>query len=303
VTRLRARAPGKVNLCLYVGEVRGDGLHPLVSVVESVSLADELELSRAPSGAGEDVVACEGVEGPNLAAAALRAFRSASGWDAPPQLLRIAKRVPVAAGMGGGSGDAAAALRLAAAAAGRPGDPVLADLAPGLGADVPAQLEPGLALVGGAGEAVRTLAPVEPHGILLLPLAERLTAAEVYAHADRGGRARSLAEMDGLAAEVERAFAPGAPLPVALMHNDLEGPARELCPAIGGALQEARAAGAAHAMVSGSGPTVVGFFPGPDGAAAARDAAEALRARRPGARAAEPVEAGFGDPLAAEEAR
>ena len=113
--RLVARAPGKVNLSLLVGAPREDGLHPLVSVVQAVSLADELTMY--PRGDHDEVV-CPGVEGENLAARALALFREATGWDGPPQRLDIDKRVPVAAGMGGGSGDAAAALRLAAHAAG-----------------------------------------------------------------------------------------------------------------------------------------------------------------------------------------
>src|SRR5918996_2721532 len=98
-------APGKVNLSLFVGAPRADGLHPLVSVVQSVSLADELTLR--PADGDEDEVVCPGVDGPNLAARALALFREATGWDGPPQRLEISKRVPVAAGMGGGSSDAA----------------------------------------------------------------------------------------------------------------------------------------------------------------------------------------------------
>jgi 4-diphosphocytidyl-2-C-methyl-D-erythritol kinase len=102
---LRARAPGKVNLCLYVGTPRADGLHPLVSVVQALSLADTLTLEPAD---GDEVV-CPGVEGPNLAARALQLFREHTGWS-EPRRLTIDKRIPVAAGMGGGSSDAAATL-------------------------------------------------------------------------------------------------------------------------------------------------------------------------------------------------
>src|SRR6185436_9041529 len=78
----RALAPGKVNLALFIGAPRaGDGLHPLVSVVQPVSLADELTLRPAPAGAREDEVLCPGVEGPNLAGAALATFRVRTGWD------------------------------------------------------------------------------------------------------------------------------------------------------------------------------------------------------------------------------
>src|SRR5436305_146296 len=134
---LRTRAPGKVNLCLFVGEPREDGLHPLVSVVQALSLADELTLE--PAGEGDEVV-CAGVQGPNLAGRALELFRDQTGWDAPPQRLTIEKRIPVAAGMGGGSSDAAATLRLAAHAA---GVAVPAGLSPRLGADVASLLRPG----------------------------------------------------------------------------------------------------------------------------------------------------------------
>ena len=79
---------------------------------ESVSLYDELELTCATATGGDEVV-CPGVEGPNLVAAALAALR-ARGWDGPPVRGRGRKRIPVAAGMGGGSADAAATLRLAA---------------------------------------------------------------------------------------------------------------------------------------------------------------------------------------------
>lgn len=311
---LTALAPGKVNLCLFLGETRADGLHELVSVIEPLSLADELTLEPLPGGAGvaasigvddagcaagEDEVVCAGVEGPNLAGAALAAWRAASGWDGPPVRLTIAKRVPVAAGMGGGSGDAAAALRLAAHAAGRPGDPLLATLAPRLGADVPSQLAPGPVLVGGAGEEVRPLAPFAPHGVLVLPSPHRLSTPDVFREADRLGLPRSAQELEGQrSALVAVLGSPGAGgaasvLPSELMVNDLEPAARSLCPPIDAALAAARAAGADHALVSGSGPTVVGLFWGEDGVEAAASAAGALRDRFPGAVGTRPVDATF----------
>jgi 4-diphosphocytidyl-2-C-methyl-D-erythritol kinase len=99
--RLRCRAPGKINLCLFVGRPRADGYHPLVSLIQPVSLADELTLEPADGPADE--VVCVGVEGDNLAARALAAYRAA-GWNGPPVRLTIDKRVPLAGGMGGGSG-------------------------------------------------------------------------------------------------------------------------------------------------------------------------------------------------------
>src|SRR5690349_17762991 len=102
-------APAKLNLCLFLGPRRADGLHELCSLFEPLALADRIEVGEAE----RDEVACEGVEGENLAALALRALRE-RGWRAPPRRVEISKRIPVAAGLGGGSADAAAVLRLAA---------------------------------------------------------------------------------------------------------------------------------------------------------------------------------------------
>jgi 4-diphosphocytidyl-2-C-methyl-D-erythritol kinase len=278
VTALRCRAPGKVNLCLFVGAPRADGLHPLVSVVQPVSLADELTLEPAGGDARGDEVVCPGVEGPNLAERALVVFRAATGWDAPPQRLTIRKRVPVAAGMGGGSGDAAAALRLAAHAAGGADPELLLELAAGLGGDVPSQLQPGRTLMTGAGEHVRPLAVPEPFALVILPPAEALSTPAVYREFDALGAAREPGELERLEREVD-------PLPAALVRNDLEPAARRLCPSIDAALAAVAATGAAHTLVSGSGPTVFGVFPGADGPARAREAAEQV-----GGIAVDPVE-------------
>ena len=273
---LHARAPGKVNVCLYVGTPREDGLHPLVSVVQALSLADELTL--APGDGPGDEVVCPGVEGPNLAARALEGFRAHTGWGGPPQRLTIDKHIPVAAGMGGGSSDAAATLRLAAHAA---GVPLPAELAPGLGADVPSLLWPGRVLMTGAGEYVDRLPDPDPRrlGVLVLPVAAALSTPDVYREADRLGLTRSHDEL----AELDTAVRAD---PAAHVHNDLQGAARSLCPEIDAALAYARAAGAGHALVSGSGPTVVGLFEAPE---RAREAA----AGWPRGFAAEPVDDEF----------
>jgi 4-diphosphocytidyl-2-C-methyl-D-erythritol kinase len=294
VTALRALAPGKVNLCLFVGRPRADGLHPLVSLVQSLSLADELTLAPAV-GADADAVTCAGVEGPNLAGAALDRFRDATGWDAPPQRLEIVKSVPVAAGMGGGSADAAATLRLAAAAAGRR-DEDLTDVAFALGADVPSQLRPGLVLMTGAGEEVTPLADLPPYGVLVLPHTEPLATADVYAAFDARGDGRAPEELDELRDRVEQAAGSGEDLPADLLVNDLAPAARALCPAIDERLAAAREAAADHVLVSASGPTVFGVFTGLEGAARASAAAAALAGEVPGAAAAVPVDASFADP-------
>src|SRR4051794_41539913 len=117
--------------------------------MQSVTLADDVTLE--PGDGERDEVVCPGVDGPNLAAAAPAAFRAATGWDAPPQRLTITKRIPVAAGMAGGSADAAAALRLAARAAGARGDPPALPLPPPPRARRPAPVRPRRAPAPGAG--------------------------------------------------------------------------------------------------------------------------------------------------------
>jgi 4-diphosphocytidyl-2-C-methyl-D-erythritol kinase len=301
----RALAPAKINLGLFLGPVRaGDGRHELASVMQSISLADELTLEPAPAGAEHDEIVCPGVPvaaEENLAAAALRAFRGSTGWEAPPLRLSIVKRIPVAAGLGGGSADAAATLRLARHASGLGDERLLRTLAAQLGADVPAQVSPGRWLASGAGEVLRELAPASsPFGVLVLPLAAELSTAAVYAEADRLELARMPQELQERSARLRAAFERGEPLPAdaELLHNDLQRAAISLCPPITQALAQAREAGAGLALVSGSGPTVLGLFPSdgrsPDeGLALAQSAMARLAGRVPPPICAEPVGAAF----------
>ncbi len=171
------------------------------------------------------------------------------------------KRVPVAGGMGGGSADAAAALRLAAHAAGRHDAAELGELAFGLGADVPALLNPGLVLLGGAGETIERLPDPDPYGLVLLPHGAALSTPEVYAKADALGANRSADELAERRAALESALADGELPDGELLVNDLQAAALALCPAIGDALEAIAGAGAAHARVTGSGPTAFGLLP------------------------------------------
>ena len=297
----RTLAPAKVNLGLFVGRARErDGKHELVTVMQSVSLADTVTLEPADDDSERDEVICPALPGPpeqNLAARALEDFRRASGWRSPPVRVRIEKRIPIAAGLAGGSADAAATLRLAAAASGLGDRGLLLELAAALGADVSAQLQPGRWLAGGAGETISALPP--PRGaleLLLVPSAEGLSTAGVYAEADRLGLARAPAELEGLAARLREALGGGEPLPVQaeLLHNDLEPAAVSLCPQIDATLARVREAGAPVAFLSGSGPTVVGVFAGPDARVLRRRACELLRDRSPAVIACTAVDAGAG---------
>jgi 4-diphosphocytidyl-2-C-methyl-D-erythritol kinase len=264
-------APAKVNLCLYLGRARADGLHELCSLFEPLALADLITVTSTE----RDEVVCPGVEGENLAAKALAGLRE-RGWTREPLRIEIEKKVPVAAGLGGGSGDAAAVLRLAA---GEVAD--LPELALQLGADVPSQLRPSLALVRGVGELLEPLPQPAEHAAVLLPGGGGLSTAAVFAEADRLGLGRDAEELDDLAARLRDAAGAGAsPLDYPdLLVNDLEPAALSLRPDIGEALEALRAAGAPQAILSGSGPTAVGLFPdlaAAQVAAARLDTAEAI---------------------------
>jgi len=264
-------APAKLNLCLYLGAPREDGLHELCSLFEPLALADLITVAPAD----RDEVVCPGVEGENLAARALAGLRE-RGWQREPLRIEIEKRVPVAAGLGGGSGDAAAVLRLAA---GEVAD--LPQLAAELGADVPSQLRPSLALVRGAGERVEPLPEPVEHAAVLLPGGGGLSTAAVFAEADRLELGRGAAELDDLAARLREVAGAGAsPLDYPdLLVNDLEPAALSLRPDVGEALEALRAAGAPKAILSGSGPTAVGLFgdlAAAEAAAASLDASEVI---------------------------
>ena len=115
---LHERAYAKLNLVLHVGPPGDDGMHPLCSLFASIDLADYLV--GGPSDRAEDTVECAGVEQPNLGVAAIAAFRERVRGELPAVHVRIDKRIPVAAGLAGGSADAAATLRAANRLAGEP---------------------------------------------------------------------------------------------------------------------------------------------------------------------------------------
>jgi 4-diphosphocytidyl-2-C-methyl-D-erythritol kinase len=257
-------APAKVNLVLHVGRRRPDGLHELCSLFASLELADAITVEPADV----DEVLCPGVRGPNLAQAAVDALRAAIGGgtnpgghparaaDIPPLRVTIDKRIPVAAGLGGGSADAAAVLRAANALAGAPLDHAeLRALGAGLGADVPSQVAPRHALVTGAGEGVE---PIElpDMALLLVPAEDGLSTRAVYEEADRLPSTRAHLDPDAL-----RRLA-GAPLAALAraMENDLEAAALSIRPELAQTLAKLEEAGALAARISGSGPTAFGVF-------------------------------------------
>jgi len=268
--RVDERAFAKLNLILHVGRRRTDGLHPLGSILASIDLWDDVRVERAD--AWGDRVECAGLDGPNLAEAALAAFRRRVP-ELPPLRVQIEKRIPVAAGLGGGSADAAAVLRAANRISGGPLNvAALRGLGAELGSDVPSQVEPGHALVSGVGEVVE---PIElpTFGAVLVPHNPGLSTAEVYAEFDRLGGGRGAVALDAL-----RALAREMTL-LPVLGNDLQPAALALRPELTAVLASLRGHGALGALISGSGPTCFGLFDD-------RAAAEAVAAKLDGAIAA-----------------
>jgi 4-diphosphocytidyl-2-C-methyl-D-erythritol kinase len=245
-------APAKVNLALAVVGKRDDGYHELRSVFATLDLADRvrvaanrtLEVRIAP-----DVGAPPGED---LASRAVRAMATAAHRD-PSAFVRIRKRVPVAAGLGGGSSDAGAVLR-ALATIWQPTDVDLVALAATVGSDVPFFASGArVAFVAGRGERIEPLPDPNAIHLVLVRMPKRLATKDVFADLRNDDR--------GAAAAVERlreAFLRRQITPQVLRENarnDLLGPAARLCPAIADARSRAAEKGIALSL-TGSGPTL-----------------------------------------------
>ena len=278
------RVPAKVNLQLAVGPPRADGYHPLVTVFHAVSLFDEVAVLPAEktslSVSGENAAAVPR-DRSNLAWKAASALVQAAGLRGSAVAIRIKKRIPVAAGLAGGSADAAATL-LACNELWQTGlsQRDLSELAAGLGSDVPFALVGGTAVGRGRGEQLTpALASGSYHWALAFGY-EGLSTAEVYATRDRLRAARKAAGDPPEAAEPElshplmTALRSGDPARVGpLLSNDLQPAALSMQPELRRTLNAGREHGALGAIISGSGPTCA--FLASD-AAHARDIAVAL---------------------------
>lgn len=259
--RLTLPACAKINLNLRVVGKRPDGYHEIETVLQTISLSDTLIFDRA-----EGAVTLEVTCGRAPADESNLVLRAAAGLSAvqPPESgarVRLEKRIPVGAGLGGGSSDAAAALVGLCRLWGRP--PVeheLRAVAAGLGADVPFFLAGGTALATGTGTSIEPLPDLDEYGILVVDPGVPVSTAEVYgmvgAPLTEALKISSMARfhptlMGRVQNEVEAWVRVG---------NDLEPHARKLCPAIGEIRDRLLAAGASVASMSGSGSSVFGIF-------------------------------------------
>lgn len=237
----------KLNLALVVGPVRPDGKHEVVTVLQKIDLADVVSLEQAD----DDRIVVEGFDD-SIVRDTLEAFTKFAGGS-PGWRVRIEKRIPVAAGLGGGSSDAAAALQLANELVGHPlSNGALAELAARMGADVPFFLMRGTQLATGDGSQLAPLElPLEVSAVVVVPEAERKeSTASVYARFDeRGGatefedrRARLFDALGRIEVPRDLAFLPRNDLVASSLSDEL------------GRL------GAVRADVSGAGPAVYGLF-------------------------------------------
>ena len=252
----RAPAPAKLNLALVVGRAGADGKHELTTVYQRIDLADRIAVAPA------DEIGVTGFPDDTLVRSALESLQAASGgqhaWHA-----RITKRIPVAAGLGGGSSDGATALRLANASLPDQLSPArLRELAVGIGADVPFFLEQGPQLGEGDGTQLTPLdLPQDYWVVLVFPRgAKKRSTAAVYADFDardgaKGFRNRRTAlkrALDGVENARDLAGLPPNDLAGSRLADDLRG------------------LGAFRADVSGAGPVVYGLFQHLETARAAR---------------------------------
>ncbi|MFE8962921.1 4-(cytidine 5'-diphospho)-2-C-methyl-D-erythritol kinase [Streptomyces iakyrus] len=269
------RVPAKVNVQLAVGAARADGFHDLANVFLAVGLYDEITVTPAD----ELRVTCDGpdadqvpLDRTNLAARAAVALAERYGRS-PGVHLHIAKDIPVAGGMAGGSADGAGAL-VACDALWQTGAPreELLEICAELGSDVPFSLVGGAALGIGRGEQ---LTPLEVGGTFhwVFAMAGRgLSTPAVFREFDRLGEGTDIPEPVA-SQELLAALAKGDPDALAAaVSNDLQPAALSLFPELAGTLAAGRAAGALTALVSGSGPTTAFLVRDPESAAAVAQA-------------------------------
>lgn len=277
---MRVFAPAKLNLGLRILGAREDGYHLIESLFVPLDLSDALDIEVDEAGepgvdlrvVSEVSVAGDGDPIPedhrNLACRAALDFLARAGLSARIS-MQLHKRIPSAAGLGGGSSDAAAVLRtLAEHFPGALPEADLFELTLRLGADVPYFLRPEPAMVSGIGERIDPVGGVPGLVLLLVNPGDSLATAHVYGAWDvlaasltpveAGSTMRAVSGLRASTGKGERALADCFD---ELLVNDLEPAARRICPPIGRLQRELLAQGALAAGMSGSGATVFGIFP------------------------------------------
>jgi 4-diphosphocytidyl-2-C-methyl-D-erythritol kinase len=261
VTSVTVRVPAKINLQLAVGPLRPDGYHGLVTVFHAVSLFDDV--TAEPAETDTVTVTGEGAglvpeNADNLALRAVGALRQALAEGGGGVAVTIAKRIPVAGGMAGGSADAAAALVACNELWGTGlSQGELCEVAGRVGSDVAFAVLGGTVVGQGRGELLTPVPPAAQatHHWVLALADGHLSTPTVFRALDRQRQGQKVAAPE-LSAELMLALSAGDPARLgAALSNDLQEPALTLFPALRKTLDAGREAGALGALVSGSGPT------------------------------------------------
>ena len=274
MTRVLLRAFAKVNYALEVLGVRPDGYHEISTVFQSISLSDEVEIERAKRGF-ELVVEPEGAEtGPPEGNTIYRAHKLLAeiAGDELPVRVRLRKRIPTGAGLGGGSSDAAATLVGLNEIFGLGlSDTELKEVGLKIGADVPFCIGGGTALGRGVGEVLSTLPAPPPHYLVVAKPAAGAGTARIYrAYDERPGESKPSVTpvVEALRAGDLGALAKG-------LGNDLARVTKGLVPGVQRLEEELLRAGALGVAMSGTGTAVYGLF---GSVVEAREAERSLRA-------------------------
>ena len=289
VPAARVVAQAKVNLALRVGPRRPDGYHELATIFARIELADDVVVRVLRTGVTVTVrrggAPDESVGPPerNLALRAAHAYMSETQWP-PGCAIDIEKRIPVGAGLGGGSADAAAVLRALESLSPSPvGIARLTRIGASLGADVPfLALDSPLALGTGRGDVVEALEPLPPRWLALVQPSFSVSTADAYAWLDAD---RGLGDAGPLDSDALRMAARDWAALAAMATNDLQEVVVARYPLIERYCEQLRRAGARLAMMSGSGSAVFGLYADePDVAAIERACHASVTATRVPAR-------------------
>ena len=278
---VKEKAYAKINLFIDVLAKREDGFHDISTVMHSVSLADEITVTLNSFGKRNVRMVLDGnkrlpTDGKNLAVCSAELFLSRALIDADVT-VRLTKRIPVSAGLAGGSTDAAAVLRAMNKLFSRPfADKALVAMAASLGSDVPYCMKGGTALCSGRGEQITRLDGSLMLHTVIAVAHEHVSTPRAYAALDSlysdfssGAYAPRSVALAGLVESVR-----GGALPDGELYNIFEDAVLPACPGASALRARMPELGATHSLMSGSGPSVFGIFPGE---AEARRAEQLLR--------------------------
>ena len=258
---MQVKAFAKLNLTLDILRRREDGYHDLQMVMQSIDLADELTITPAEGeGAMSTTLSYLPSDGRNLAQMAAEAFRNAAGRGGQVD-ISIVKRIPVCAGMAGGSSDAAAVLRAMNELTGAGYTPAeLARIGEAVGSDVPYCVVGGTALAEGRGERLTPLPPLPPCHVVVCKPPFPISTPQLFSRVDVRKIARR-PDTEGMLAALAAGDLTGVARRMYNVFEDVLEPRRQAeINAIKAALIDCGALGAA---MTGSGPTVFGLFDDP----------------------------------------